>query len=410
MPYRSFWERFRFPREALVNPAVNKTGIVDIAPESTRIRPTIAGRTLLPVAGAGLFASWAMGGSSGLLTVLVFAVLAVSVPRTWLPVRGLRLALPGRFECTVGELFRADLHVRNTSAFFRATDLILVAGDTHSEDPRPIGSISAVGKGQTSNHPIELRILDRGRQRKLSLLVIAKAPLNLVRVHLLYEIPVELWGLPRRGRWNSADPDDRGRLSQSAHEALRRAEEEFYGVRDWRAGEGTRRVHWRLSARRDELIVREYRAPAEPPIHLQLSTRVSDRGPWAEKDPGFERACSLVATLGEHFLRLGREVRFSVLRRERGRPMSFKGRRSLRALLLVLAEVRCTPGDPWADIQFVHPSRNAHAWNIVCFSGGGSRSITNKGDTWLLDVEDPDIDECFRRAAFPTTRRALHRV
>jgi hypothetical protein len=38
---------------------------------------------------------------------------------------------------------------------------------------------------------------------------------------------------------------------------------EVYGVREYRPGDPRRRIHWRLSARRGELIVREYEPPGE---------------------------------------------------------------------------------------------------------------------------------------------------
>jgi len=360
------------------------------------------------VAAAGLFASWVTGGSSGLLTVLAFGVIALAVPLTWWPARGLRLALPGRHEVSVGELFRAQLHLENTSPWLGVRDLFVVTGDPRSEDPRPAGGVSRLAAGQSLATPVELRVLERGRQRKLELMIVAEAPLYLIRVQLLFELPVDLWGLPRRGLWSGGDPRHAGHLDRSWDEALRRAEEEFYGVREWRAGESTRRIHWKLSARRDDLVLREYRAPALPAIHLHLSLHVEDSGPWLERHPGFEKACSLVATLGEHFLRQGREVRFGVLRAGHERPLTYRGRRSLRAFLLMLAEIRCRPGDPWADLRHAR-NRKRSGWNIVCLAGGGAGRKTDGRTVWILDVEDPDTDELFQRNT-TASRRVLHRV
>jgi len=366
----------------------------------TLVRTTGAGRALLPAAGAGLLASWMTGGVSGLLTVALFGVLVVSVPLAWFSVRGLRASLPRRREVTLGDLFTAELRIWNASRFFRATDVVVATGANTGEDPRPVGAIGVVPPRRQERFPIELRLLERGRHRSLTLTIVSRAPLNLCRVHLVFELPVDLWALPRRGIWSAKDSRARGALERSRGTEVRRAEEEFYGVREWRPGESLRLLHWKLSARRDDYVLRDQRDHAEPPVHLWLCTKVSYRGPWAMRDPGFERACSLVATLGEHFLRRGREVRLStVLCERRGkRPIAFRGRRGLRPLLLALAEIRCEPGRPWDEVaRFDGGARGA--WNFLCLAGGGEgRTVRNEG-TWILDVEDPDLGELFQRSA-----------
>ena len=43
-----------------------------------------------------------------------------------------------------------------------------------------------------------------------------------------------------------------------------RQSEDFYGVRDYQAGDHPNRIHWRSSARRGSLVVREYERPTRP--------------------------------------------------------------------------------------------------------------------------------------------------
>jgi uncharacterized protein (DUF58 family) len=80
---------------------------------------------------------------------------------------------------------------------------------------------------------------------------------------------------------------------------------DFYGLRPYRSGDSPRWIHWRTSARRGELMVREHESATNDNLVLVLDPWIGpvpnldgDPTPW-ERDPGFalEQAVSLAASI-----------------------------------------------------------------------------------------------------------------
>ena len=374
-------------------------------PLRTRVQLLPAGRALLPVAAAGFVTSWIAGGTAGLFTALVFTLAAIAIPRTLLPLHGLELSLPGRFEVAVGDPFQVELRCRNRS-LLSAVDIAFTTGTGSGDDPRPMGAVGRVGGSAEVRVPLALRLFERGRVRTLRIAVFTSFPLGIVRATLFFDLPVDLRGLPRRGRLAtplqrpSSTPWTRPRDLR-----MQRGEDEFYGVREWREGESLRRVHWRISARRDTLVVREFVAETEGPVHLWLVSGTRERGPWSERDPAFEKAVSLTATVGEHLLARGHEVFFDVARYPQHHRGGLRGHAGLKRLLILLSEVRCERGAPWLDVERVLARRDPRpVWNVVCLVGGGGKPPGAATGALVLDVDDPAVDELFQRGRTPTRR------
>jgi uncharacterized protein (DUF58 family) len=72
------------------------------------------------------------------------------------------------------------------------------------------------------------------------------------------------------------------------------AQAEFHGLRAWRPGDSPRFIHWRTSARRGELMVREYEDVPSDNLLLVLDPTPA-HGPQALDH--FEQAVSLAATI-----------------------------------------------------------------------------------------------------------------
>lgn len=71
-------------------------------------------------------------------------------------------------------------------------------------------------------------------------------------------------------------------------------EAEVHGLRDYRAGDSPRRVHWKATARRGRLIVREYEDAAPPRLVLVVESWRPER-PSAEDNKRLEAVISLAA-------------------------------------------------------------------------------------------------------------------
>jgi uncharacterized protein (DUF58 family) len=366
---------------------------------------TTAGRAAVPAAGASLLASWAFGGVIGLFASSAVAALLLALLLARLHVGGVRVASPSPARAHVGDAFPLELELCNASPSFAAHHLDVATGDGGE---RGRARCPRIAPGERVRVPVAHRLLRRGRYRTLLVTVATSFPLGLVERRLAFELPCDLLALPRLGSLN-----DLGRLSRERRQdlpnraQLARGDEEFYGVRAWRAGMSLRRVHWRLSARRGRRIVREMRREEEAPLHLMLVTTALAGMPLDAPRRRFERAVSLTATLAEHFLRDGRRLRLTLVGPlgERGeRDASFevtRGRAGLLRVLTALAEVEMRPGAPaevLGALERAHPARAGRRERdearIAVYVGDGAAPPPARGLV-AIDVEHPDADRLF---------------
>ncbi len=102
------------------------------------------------------------------------------------------------------------------------------------------------------------------------------------------------------GEWSSSGEHNQRAVSADG--------EEDVTVREYRDGDDLRRVHWRSSARRGELMVRREEQPWQSRATVFLDTRrISHRGSGATSS--FEWAVSAAGSVGVHLLRRGFSVR-----------------------------------------------------------------------------------------------------
>jgi uncharacterized protein (DUF58 family) len=120
---------------------------------------------------------------------------------------------------------------------------------------------SFVPAGETRTASYRGSIGRRGIYDFQPLKVSSRFPLGLLKTMLRFDRPARLIVFPAMGKmsgsWRrllSAD-DELAPVQRQARSAL---DGEFYGLRDWRQGDGRNRVHWRTSARRQTLTVRQY--------------------------------------------------------------------------------------------------------------------------------------------------------
>ena len=115
--------------------------------------------------------------------------------------------------------------------------------------------------------------------------------------------------------------------------------QDFFGLREYQPGEDRRRIHWKSSARRGDLVVRENEAMQQSEVELVLCN-------WGDEMPAqFEAAISktvgLIAALSERGWRVG-------LRFAGGHIEPAGGAAHLDRLLAELAVVERAPSPPAA--------------------------------------------------------------
>ncbi|MCH2181173.1 MAG: DUF58 domain-containing protein [Mariniblastus sp.] len=153
---------------------------------------------------------------------------------------------------------------------------------------------------------------DRGLYEVGPSVVSTRFPFGLIRCWFRFSNQEQFYVAPRIG---SLASDWERRITSKgvgAESALRRRgadEEEFYALRAWRSGDSRRQIHWRTTAKANQLLVKQYdqKTSRDMAIVLDLFAR-NDIGVLAEQQQmaDCEQALSFAATLLVH---LGQDVR-----------------------------------------------------------------------------------------------------
>jgi uncharacterized protein (DUF58 family) len=306
------------------------------------VRPT--GRGVLVLAGAvvAYLAGWAFGtrelAALALALALALPVALVTVARARRSELRLVRRLPGR--ATEGEQLHATISVEPELRFASATIVERCAGLGD-----PAASLRHVPGGLVGAWTVPRPA--RGRYHLTPELVLEDA-LGLVRSRVLLETPglvrveprlVEL-GSPRSLAFAERD----GRRSSVAASAG----DELAGVRDHEVGESLRRVHWRTTARRGRLTVRELEDhPREELLVLLDAASQGEAG--AGRSPAFECAVRAAGSLAVHAARSGVTVSFQS-RGRHGVHVSVTSGASIAGLLDALCSVEADGSSPLANL------------------------------------------------------------
>jgi uncharacterized protein (DUF58 family) len=164
--------------------------------------------------------------------------------------------------------------------------------------------------GATSQASYQGWHLRRGRYLCGPLRVSTRFPLGLVRHSLVRDDLGELLVHPRLGRLTQ----DWTRLSLESPVGGQRmqrrglVEADFYAVRDWRSGDSRRAIHWRTSARRGSLVVRQYEQRRSQDLAILVDLwKPMEAGDEARAD--VENVISFVATvIAEACRQMGRKL------------------------------------------------------------------------------------------------------
>jgi uncharacterized protein (DUF58 family) len=186
----------------------------------------------------------------------------------------------------------------------------------------------------------------RGEYRFGPLLVRSSYPFGLVRRTVEHQINSTLVVYPRLGTLTSRWSLVLARAALGAQRQRRQSpiDGEFYGLRDWRSGDSRRNIHWRTSARRGNLMVRQFERTQNQDVVLIVDLW-QPAEPTQEDADFVESAISLAATLAAHVCRRGGcQLHVWVLP---GEEQTVRGSASAsleRAVMACLARAEAAPG------------------------------------------------------------------
>jgi uncharacterized protein (DUF58 family) len=150
-------------------------------------------------------------------------------------------------------------------------------------EPGAAWTIPLLARRTTGRFHREITFCRRGRNAAGPLLVSTTLPLGLMRRSLVLVPEQEIVVLPELGRLHRGQL--RRQLIQPGHTFGRTklrarrhptAQADLHGLRDFRSGDSPRWIHWRTTARRGELMVREFEEMATDNLILILDPAVKE--------------------------------------------------------------------------------------------------------------------------------------
>jgi uncharacterized protein (DUF58 family) len=195
----------------------------------------------------------------------------------------------------------------------RATAVVIddsfqLSGSRRREDHESASAIfPQIGRGQPARAEYRVRFGRRGRYEFGPIRATSRFPLRLVSRTISFPARDEFVVLPRLGRLTNRWTQVRRGPEPGPRRVLQRhglTEGDFYGMRDWRAGDSRRWIHWRTSARRGKLMVRQFEQPRSENLTLLLELWRPER-PEPRDEDIIELAVSFAATIAADVCRRG---------------------------------------------------------------------------------------------------------
>jgi uncharacterized protein (DUF58 family) len=362
-------------------------------------------RTFTPRAfgfGAAAVALWIAGLLTGVPELFMLALGALVLPLgAWLVIRfgNYRLASARSvrpLRTSVGGRVAVSVRLDNPSRMDTGV-LLLEDQLPYQFGPAARFVVPGIGGGDRETIGYELTALARGRY------VIGPLSVRLLDPFGLAQATSELAGTSEvivHPRVEPLSPSGLGGDFASASAArVRRLftrGEEFYTTREYRDGDDLRKVHWRSSAKRGELMIRQEEQPWRARALLVVDLRRSAHRGQGEHG-SFERAVSAVASMAVRLARSGYELALLTDDGRQVRPPT--GTDQAMAILDFLATVEPSSGRslvPMADqlarlsgeglllAVLTMPTSEEAATLARCRLGfGGAMGLLLRPDSWL---------------------------
>jgi uncharacterized protein (DUF58 family) len=265
-----------------------------------------------------IFVGAAIGHSNMLM--LVFGLLAgpfiLNGWATFSMLKRIRVTRRMPAHAMAGEPFSVDITIENQKRIVSSW-LITVRDRIFNEYERLNAQIlfaRVPRQGRHTGH-YQLRLMQRGRYRFGPILLTTRFPFGLVERGLVFDVFDEILIYPRVGRLSSSWKRQNltgTELSQRQQPRRGAFDDEFHRIREFRRGDNPRAIHWRTSARHNQLMVCEYHPSRDRDLLLLVDL-------WQPPDPRdvdvdhVELAVSLAATICVEHLRENRDSQVSLL-------------------------------------------------------------------------------------------------
>jgi len=246
-------------------------------------------------------------GHSNLL-LLVFAIMAgpwiVNGGLCYGLLKGIDLRRRAPKRVMAGEPFSVELKVTNAKRFLSSWMLVATDKLAHAQEqltPQVLYT-RVPARSERSVH-YQVRLSRRGLYQMGPVRVSTQFPLGLAERILTIQESGEILVYPRLGELSPRWMRQTKRAQELVQQAnVRRGsfDDEFHRLREYRTGDDPRSIHWRTSARQNELMVREYHQSRADDLTVLVDLWQPSR-PTREDLTRLELAISFAGTVGfEH--------------------------------------------------------------------------------------------------------------
>lgn len=215
-----------------------------------------------------------------------------------------RRRLPERV--MAGETLSVDIILQNRKRFLSSC---LVAVEDRILGPREILSgklvFAQIPARSERTGRYQAQFVQRGQYRLGPVRAVTRFPLGIVERGLQIEIYDTILVYPRLGNLASSWQRRLTEGQEASRTARGRAgahHDEFHRIREYRIGDELRSIHWKTTARRNELMVREYRQNRDQRLVLILDFWSDKKNSSEAEIERLEHAASLAMTIGWNFI------------------------------------------------------------------------------------------------------------
>lgn len=266
-------------------------------------RPTRGGMLFLCAAAAALGTAFMNVGLVSALIAAVLSAFAVSgFLLSWLAAAGFELRRDLMPDGRCLEKITLPVIIRNRTPLFRQP-AVITERLPFCPHGRGDWELPALGPRQTVRLEREITAVRRGHFHLDKLQLVSGDPCGLFQVRKSFRITGEIVIQPRIRPLHDLPSGSGGQLSLTGdgrplgHAGMG---SDYFGVRPYRPGDEIRFVHWRLSAAKRKLMVREFEASVMDRIVMIVDTDASSVG-WDPAENNFEALISLAASISKYF-------------------------------------------------------------------------------------------------------------
>lgn len=274
----------RWYRASMPIPAMSYLGILFIL-----LVGSMVGRGSPTASNMLLLAFGMMAGPFVVNGTITFSMLRNAVARRKLP-----------RHAVAGEPLTVEVRLDNFSRFFSSwmmtvRDIIRGPGGEWSG----ASLFTRIGRRSSRESLYQLVLGRRGKYRFGPLQVMSRFPMGLVERAVVLEDYADLIVYPRIGRVIRTEADNRAQQADLVHQPLARRgahDDEYHALREFRPGDSARAIHWKTSARRSELMVREFEQQRRTDLTLFVDAGLP-ASPTSLDRQKLELAFSVAATM-----------------------------------------------------------------------------------------------------------------